>query len=187
MADDLYYGDAGEGQRIYCATAIVSGMVAFGTAAGTGGPLLWNGTTDTEGRIIAVSWAVTTASAAAGAIGWTSNTTQITAPTSTTGIDSIQNCYIGGPKPKITAYRVGTVANAGANFGVLGAVGTTAISSLPDTVNYVELKRSITLPPLTFTAAGALNTGQWFSIAGSTALTTSVIQVSVWWEEKVVR
>jgi hypothetical protein len=173
VADDLYYGDAALGRRVFAATAIVTAPVAFSTAAGTGGPLLWNNSTDTIGRVIRVSYAVTTASTAAGALGWTGGTGQTTAPSSTTAIDSITNCYIGGPKPKITAYRVGTVSNAGAFFIPLGQVGTTALTALPDQLNIVDVERLVVIP----------QNGGWWSMAGSAALTTAVIQISVWWEE----
>jgi len=173
MADDLYYGDAAFNKRLFAATAIVTAPVIFSTAAGTGGPLLWNGSTDVLGRIISVSYALSTASAAAGALGWTGGTGQTAAPSSTTAIDSIQNLYIGGPKPKITPYRVGTVTAAGAAFAVLGQVGTTALTALSDANNIFDLKRSIIIPP----------SGGWWSICGSATLTTGVFQITVVWEE----
>lgn len=173
MADDLYYGDAALGKRLFAATAIVTAPVIFSTAAGTGGPLLWNGSTDTVGRLIGVSYAVTTASAVAGALGWTGGTGQTAAPSSTTAIDSVQNHYIGGPKPKITAYRVGTVSSAGGAFAVLGEVPTTAITALAQGPMWIPLRRSIVIPP----------SGGWWSIAASATLTSAVLQVTVVWEE----
>ena len=41
-------------QRVFSAYAIVTSGVIWSTAAGTGGPLLWNGTTNTSAHLMAV-------------------------------------------------------------------------------------------------------------------------------------
>lgn len=172
MADDLYYGDAVLNKRVFAATAIVTAPVIFSTAANTGGPVLWNGSTDVLGRVIRVGYGVTTAATAAGAIGFTGGVLAAGSGT-TTAIDSITNTYIGGPKPKITPYRVWTPSAAGGFFVPLGQIGTTALTALPDQLNIIDLERLVVIPP----------NGGWFSIAASATLSTAVMQITVWWEE----
>src|SRR5580765_3622643 len=104
MADDLYYGDASYNRRLFAAYAIVTAPVIFSTAAGTGGPLLWNGSVNVNARILRVGFAVSTASAAAGALGFTGATGQTAAPSSTTAIDSVTNLYVGGKNPSCSVY-----------------------------------------------------------------------------------
>lgn len=173
MADDLYYGDAGLGKRIFIATAIVTAPVIFSTAAATGGPLLVNRSTGTVGRLIAVSFATTTASTVAGAIGLTGGTGQTAAPGSTTAIDSVQCTYLGGVAPQITPYRIGTVSTPGAWFYPLGEVATTALTALNNQPNWIDLKRAFVIPPL----------GGWLSMAASATLSTAVLQIGLMWEE----
>lgn len=173
MADDLYYGDTSlYGKRLFAAQAIVTAPVIFSTAAATGGPLLWNGSKTVIARIIAVGFAVTTASTAAGALGLTGNTGQTSAPGSTTAIDSTDNLYIGGQKSSCTVYRVGTPSAAGSFFLPLANVSTAALTAQAPGFNWIDLKRTVTVPPTS-----------WVSVSASVTLTTAVLQIGLVWEE----
>src|SRR4051812_41085952 len=46
--------------NVYTAHAIVTAPVIYTTAAGTGGPLLWNGSTTMVAAILAVGWGIST-------------------------------------------------------------------------------------------------------------------------------
>ncbi len=172
MADDLYYGDASLRKQIFCAYAIVTAPVIYSTAAGTGGPLLWNGSVNVWARILKVGFAVSTASAAAGALGLTGASGQTAAPSSTTAIDSVANLYIGGPGPSCTPYRIGTTTNAGTFFLPMGQITTGALTVSESSMNWLDVNRLVTVPP-----------GSWISLAGSATLTTAVIQCGIVWEE----
>lgn len=172
MADDLYYGEASLNERVFMARAIVTAPVIFSTAAGTGGPLLWNGTSDKIARILKVGFAVTTASTVAGALGLTGATGQTAAPASTTAADTTANLSLGAPASSCTPYRVGTPTNAGTWFLPFGQITTGALTVSRDSINWIDINRLITVPP-----------GCWVSLAGSATLSTAVIQCALVWEE----
>jgi hypothetical protein len=174
MADDLYFGDSSLARRIFVAHAIVTAPVIYSTAAGTGGPLLWNGSKTVNARILAVGYAVTTAAAATGALGLTGAGGQTAAPGSTTAIDSVANLYIGGnpSTPSCTPYRVGTPTNAGTFLLPLAQIATAALTAEPPATTWVRLDRMVTVPP-----------ASWVSVAGSATLTTAVMQIGLVWEE----
>ena len=172
MASDLYYGDASLNRQVFAATAIVTAPVIFSTAAGTGGPLLWNGSVNVIARILKVGFAVTTASTVAGALGFTGATGQTAAPGTTTAIDSVTNCYIGGVKPSCTTYKIGTPTNAGTFFLPFAQITTGALTVTESTMNWIDVNRILTVPP-----------GAWLSLAGSATLSTAVIQCGLVWEE----
>lgn len=166
--------------RLYTARAIVTAPVIFSTAAGTGGPLLWN-----PGQTIAapnkcvirlrkLGYSVTTASGVAGSIGLTGGFQGATAPSSTTAIDgAITNLMLGSTNPsQINAYRIGTVANAGGFFVPVVDVSTTALTALGDNLSWVDLDGIATVLP-----------GYWIAVAGSATLTTAVLQIALVWEE----
>ena len=167
---------AGRG-NIFCATAIVTTPVIWSTAAGTGGPLLYNGTTAGTGNavnafLLAISYGLTVASTVAGAIGLTGGTT--TAPTSTTAIDS-KACLssIGSATtPQCSVYRVGTVSAAGTFFLPTGHIHTGAITVDTDDDNWVHLGGCIMVPPGSFTSPSA-----------SATLTSAVMQIALVWQE----
>lgn len=170
--DDLYYRDAAYGKRLFVAQAIVTAPGLFSTAAGTGGPLLWNSTSDKIASIVAVGFAVTVASTVAGALGFTGNSGQTSAPSTTTAIDSSGCLYIGGRAPACQVYRIGTPTNAGNFFFPLAQITTGALTVSESQMNWSFLARSIMVPP-----------GAWFSLAASAVLTTAVIQCGIMWEE----
>src|SRR5689334_17911176 len=104
-AHGRYYEASSRG-RLYHAHAIVTAPVIYTTAAGTGGPLLWNPPTSTKLVVpVAVGFGVTTVTTVAAALGLTGNTGQTSAPASTTAIDSQTNCFLGGDLGTAKAYR----------------------------------------------------------------------------------
>lgn len=174
--DDLYFGDASLGKRIFCAHATVTAPVIYSTAAGTGGPLLWNGSQNFTARILAVGFGTKTASSVAGALGFTGAGGQTAAPGSTTAAESTANLSVAGPPPSCSAYRVGTPTNAGTFFLPFAQVTTGALTVSANAMQWLTLDRLITVPP-----------ASWLSVAGSATLTTGVFEIGLVWEEVPVR
>lgn len=178
MLKGIYDFSTGGRARLFCATANVTAMGAYTTAAGIGGPLLWNGSNvggslGVTAFIVSCSYGLTTASAAAGAIGITGGGEQPAAPTTTTAIDGVDGLNFGdGANPACTAYRLGTVAVVGESLLVLGHVHTGALSVDTEDDNFVHLGGMITVP-----------VGCWAAVASSAVLTTSVMTVSLVWAE----
>lgn len=168
-AHGRYYEAAARG-RLFMAHAIVTAPVIWSTAAGTGGPLVWNGSTTHNVNILAMSAVITTASGVAGALGLTGNTGQVSAPGTTTAIDSRANLLIGGAASGATPYRVGTVTNAGGFFLPVIPIGTNAVTAQIPT--WVDLGGILTIPP-----------NCWASVAGSATLTSLVAQIGLLYEE----
>ena len=158
--------------NIYPAHAIIVAPVIFSTAAGTGGPLLWNGSTTHKASILAVGWGLTVTTTVVAVLGLTGNTGQTAAPGSTTAIDSVRNCYIGGGAPACTAFRVGTPSSAGNFFVPFGDALTGAITTRIGSMNWVDLGGMFVLPPFT-----------WISVAASATATTLAGNFSMIWEE----
>jgi hypothetical protein len=118
--------------NLFTAHAIVTAPVIYTTAAGTGGPLLWNGSSTVRAAILAVGWGISTVTTVAAVIGLTGNNGQTAAPGSTTAVDSVKNCYMGAAAPACTAYRVGTPTNRPATSSIRSAICTPARSpSIP--------------------------------------------------------
>lgn len=166
--------------RLYTARAIVTAPVIFSTAAGTGGPLLWNpGATiaapnKTAVRLRKLGYSITTAATVAGSIGLTGGYQGATAPSATTAIDgATTNLMLGSTNPsQVNVYRVGTVANAGGFFIPLVDVSTTALTALGDNMSWLDLDGVATVLP-----------GYWVAIAGSATLSTAALQIALVWEE----
>ena len=172
---DSYYQLAKAG-KVFVAFASVTAPVAFGTAAGMGGPLLWNNTGQAAGGVtrvmavilgVAVGW--TTAPAATGALGITWGSGQTAAPTSPTAIDGVANVLTSGPAPLCNSYRVGTVANAGTTILLTHSVSTAAN---PSQDIFQPLDGLVQVPP-----------GSWASVAGAAAIASLVAKISLVWAE----
>lgn len=170
---DSYYELVKEGKAFNALTSI-TGLVAFGTAAGMGGPLLWNNTGNAKERVMAVilglSVGWTTAPGAAGALGITWGTGQASAPTSTTAITGVANLrpdYAG--LPACNVYNAGTVAAAGTTVYLTHEVGTGTQSAIP---TFVPINGLIQVPP-----------GCWAAVAGAAAIASMVAKVSLVWAE----
>lgn len=177
---------------IFMAQAIVTAPVAYTTAAGTGGPLLWNGTggsttlsgeganavlspnTQVDAIILGVSWGVTTAETTAGvAIGLTGGSGQTAAPTSTTAIDGVTCTSVESVvSPSCNVYRVGTVSTAGKWLFPLFSLDTTALTAMPHQPNWVDLAGMFKVGP-----------GGWIAVSASAAATAAVLQVGLVWTE----
>lgn len=171
MADDLYYGDTAFAKRCFSAYALdVTAPVIWSTAAGTGGPLVWNNTVNVHLRLIKVGFSVTVASTVAGALGIATGVT--TLPSSTTAIDATGNLYAGGPKSGATAYRIGTVSTAASNFFPIAQITTAALTTSRDSMNWIDINRLVVIPPTYF-----------MSLAGSATLSTTKLSACLIWEE----
>jgi hypothetical protein len=164
--------EASRAGNLYVAHAIVTAPVIFSTAAGTGGPLLWNGTTNKLCSILKIGLGVTVVTTVAAALGLTGNTGQTSAPTSTTAIDSSKNLYIGGQASGATVFRVGTPTNAGNFFLPFAQLHTGALTVDTSGVLWIDIDGAVTVPP-----------NAWCSVAASATATTAVCQISMIWEE----
>lgn len=169
---------AGRG-NVYAAYAVVTAPVIWSTAAGTGGPLLYNGSTQASGNttgvtayILSASFGLSTASTASGALGLTGGAT--TAPTATTAITAVQNLSLvsGATPPQCTAYLKGTVSAAGLFFLPFGHVHTGAVTLDTDDDNFIHLGGLCSVSP-----------GYFASVAASATLTAAVISIGITWIE----
>lgn len=165
-----YYEQSNRG-NIFMAQAIITAPVIWTTEAGTGGPLLWNGSSTVRGSILAVGWGVSTVSTVAAAVGLTGGYDQTAAPTSTTAIDSQGSMDGGNVTPQINAYRVGTT---GTNrwFLPLGDLYTGALTTEVGKMNWVRLDGLVSLKQNGFV-----------SFSASATASTTVMNVCIIWEE----
>ena len=166
--------------NLFVAQAIVTAPVIYTTAAGTGGPLIWNGSGRTPGatvnvNVLAIGWGVTTVTTVAAALGWTGGTEQTAAPTTTTAIDGGRNLFLGGAASRATAYRIGTVTNAGNFLMPFGDLHTGALTTTAGRMQWVNVDGLCMIPP-----------DCWGSVSVSATATTTVMQIAVVWEEIAV-
>lgn len=167
-----YYEQASRG-RLFLATAIVTAPVIFSTAAGTGGPLIWNPpTSGVNVSVLAVTCGITVVTTVAAALGLTGNTGQTSAPASTTAIDSRQAALIGGQSSVSTPYRVGTPTNAGGFFFPLLDLHTGALTVDSLGLGWIDIGGAVICPP-----------GAWVSIAASATASTTVAQLGMVYAE----
>ena len=167
-----YYEQAYRG-HLFMAQAIVTAPVIYTTAAGTGGPLLWNPpTSEVNAVILGVSFGITVVTTVAAALGLTGNSGQVTAPGTTTAIDGRANLKIGGAAGACTPYRIGTVAVAGAFLLPFGHLHTGALTVDTNGVAFVDIGGSLIVPP-----------GAWCSIAASATASTTVGTFGMVYEE----
>ncbi len=168
-----YYDWAKQG-RVFAAYATVTTPVIWSTAAGTGGPLLWNnsqtGLQSVNAVLLAVSAVLTTATSVASALGITGGVSVL--PTSTTAIDGSTNCLMGGPAPLCNTYRIGTVATAGAFFIPTHTLDTGAITTVAVAPTWVDLGGTIVVPP-----------GSWAAVAAGATATSGVLKIALMWAE----
>ncbi len=161
---------------VFSARAIVTAPVIFSTAAGTGGPLLWNGSkskcNQVNAVILGITCAVTTVTTVAAALGITGGSGQTAAPSATTAIDTTANLLIGAQASKCTTYRVGTVSAAGTFFLPIMGLHTGALTVDNTDYGFFDLGGMIVVPP-----------DSWVSIATSATATTTVAQLGLIWAE----
>jgi hypothetical protein len=160
--------------KCFTSYATVTAPVIFTTAAGTGGPLLYNPSTSGKNAyILRVGFSSSVVTTVAGGLGFTGAGGQTAAPSSTTAIDKTGNCLIGSAVTSAcTTYRVGTPTNAGTTFTPFAQFHTGALTVDTTGQNWVEVDGSFVVPP-----------GSWFSVAGSATLSTLVVGVSLIWAE----
>lgn len=167
--------------NVFAAQAIVTSPTIWSTAAGTGGPLLYNGSNlvnsvavkGVTAYILAVTCGITTTSGVAGALGITGGAT--TAPTTTTAITSVMNLRFstGAPaSPLCTVYLKGTVGTAGTGFLPLFDVDTGA-QTVDTLVNGLQHLGGII----------EVGVGNFASLCGSATLTSAVMQLGLVWAE----
>jgi len=159
-------------KNVFMAHAIVTAPVVYTTAAGTGGPLIWNGSSSTNVVVLAVGIGITVVTTVAAALGLTGNTGQTSAPTSTTAIDSRANLFIGGAASNATPYRIGTVTNAGNFFLPLAHLHTGALTVDTTGMGWIDIGGGLVVPP-----------NAWVSLAASATATTTVAQLAIIYEE----
>lgn len=166
-----YYEQAYRG-GVFLAQAIVTAPVIYSTAAGTGGPLLWNGTSTVRAELLAVGWGISTVSTVGAAIGLTGGGGQTAAPTATTAIDGRSSTLMGGPTSSCTPYRVGTVLTAGAFLFPLGDLHTGALTVDTNGMHWVDVSGIFVLPQY-----------GWISFAASATASTTVGTFGMIWAE----
>lgn len=166
-----YYEQAMRG-NLYVAHAIVTAPVAFTTAAGTGGPFLWNGTQDKNAVVLAVGIGLTVVTTVAAALGLTGGVGQSAVPTATTAIDSRTNMKVGSAASGCTPYRIATPATAGSFFIPFAQLHTGALTA--DTLGavWVDIGGALVVPP-----------NSWCSVAASVTASTTVAHISMLWTE----
>ena len=174
--------------QVFMAQAIVTAPVIYTTAAGTGGPILWNGTggvtsgvknAQVDAVILGISWGVSVASTVATTIGLTGGAGQTAVPTGLTAIDGItctrlagSNIGPNGAGNQCNVYRVATVSTAGTWFHPVFSLDTTAITAMPHQPNWVALDGLYVVPP-----------GCWISLAAAATASTAVVNAALVWAE----
>lgn len=167
-----YYEQAVRG-KVFMAQAIVTAPVIYTTAAGTGGPLIWNPpTSGVNAAILAVTCGITVVTTVAAALGLTGNTGQSSAPGTTTAIDGRSNMYIGAAASACTPYRIGTPTNAGAFLMPFASLHTGALTTETGIMGLIDIGGMLIVPP-----------GAWASIAASATASTTVGTFGMVWEE----
>jgi hypothetical protein len=160
--------------RVFSAYATLTAPVIFSTAAGTGGPLLWNRpNSNIDAHVLAVGFSTSVVTTVAGGIGLAAGVGQTIAPTAATAIDAIGNMYVGGPATQMGGvFRVGTVANAGSQFFPFAQFHTGALTTDTTGVTWQDVGGILVVAP-----------GTWGSVAATATLTTLAVQVGLIWAE----
>jgi len=171
VGSSSYYALTREG-RVFSAYAIVTAPVVYSTAAGTGGPLLWNSSIDRNAVLLYVTCPITVVTTVAAALGLTGAAGQTAAPSSTTTIDATGNMRVGGPASAMNVYRVGTPTNAGGFFLPLAHLHTGALTVDTFGNALIPLEGSVVVPPQS-----------WVSWAASATATTTVARLGMVWAE----
>lgn len=159
---------------VYSAYSIVTAPVIWSTAAGTGGPLVWNSSVAATGlkriELLAVgigTHVVTTVAGSVG-VGWGTST----APSSTTAIDLTENCLAGAADSGMTVIETGTVSAACKGFMPLMNAHTGALTVDNTGMVWYDIGGLIQAPTTGF-----------ITLAGSATLSTLVIGATLVWAE----
>lgn len=158
------YGNLAAAGKLFMAQAIVTAPVIFSTAAGTGGPLVWNPPgSGVNVSVMAVSLGITVVTTVAAALGLTWNNQQPSAPTTATAIDGRSNMLVGGAASISTPFRIGTVAVPGASLLPFANLHTGALTVDSLGTSWIDIGGAVVVPP-----------GAWVSIAASATASTTV-------------
>lgn len=164
--------------NIYIATVAETALPAY-TATALGGPLLYNPSPATSGKpavvahLLSISYGLTTAATAAGAIGIVGGATAAPTSTSVTGL-IVSNARLkasGAPASACSVYTSGTVT-AGTLWMPVGQIGTAALTAEIADDNLIHLGGVIEVSPGFFAAPAA-----------SATLSTAVAQICLVWME----
>jgi len=158
--------------QLFMARAVVTAPVIFSTAAGTGGPFIWNGSSKVNVVPVAMGFGQTVSTTVAAALGLTGGIGQVVVPTATTAADSLTNMFLGAGQPAANAYRVATPTAAGSFFLPLADVDTGALTTGVGGFNWVELAGMMIVPP-----------NAWVAVSASATATTFVGQIALIWAE----
>jgi hypothetical protein len=158
--------------QLFMARAVVTAPVIFSTAAGTGGPRIWNGSSKINVVPVAMGFGQTVSTTVAAALGLTGGTGQTVVPTATTAADNLINMFLGAGQPGANAYRVGTPSAAGSFFLPLADIDTGALTTGVGGFNWIELAGMMIVPP-----------NGWVSVSASATATTFVGQIALIWAE----
>ncbi len=168
------YSNLCKSGSLFAAYATLTAPVIFTTAAGTGGPLLWNKpNSGIDAHLLAVGFSSSVVTTVAGGIGLTGNSGQTTSPSATTAIDASGPLYLGGANTQLGGvFRVGTVTNAGNVFLPLAQFHTGALTVDTTMITWMDVGGAMIIPP-----------GGWGSIAATATLSTLQVQVGIIWAE----
>ena len=159
--------------KVHSSASITTAMVIYSTAAGTGGPLIWNPPgSGIDVHILSASVLTRVVTTVAGGIGFTGAGGQSVAPTTTTAADAAGNVLIGGAASAASAFRLGTPANAGTVFIPLFGAVTGALTVQHTYVATVDIDGAIIIPP-----------GAWGALAGNATLSTLQVTTGLVWAE----
>lgn len=147
----------------------VTAPVIWSTAAGSGGPFVYNGSTTKNLVLLAAGFSTLVASAVAGTLGIATGLTAL--PTSLTAADARWNAYAGGAASQATPYRIATPSAAATSFFPLIRASTTALTAETG-LSFIETKGLVVVPP-----------GGFMTVAGSATLTTLQMAAALIWME----
>jgi hypothetical protein len=163
--------------NVYSAYASAITPVAY-TATAAQTLVLYNGTTNLEGLILGVSCADTVAATTACALGLVCGSQSVGIPIAAqTAITLSGSLRAGGQAAGLSVYKIGTVSTAGTAFIPFYQIGTVAVTSVSESVPYVDVAGSIVVPP-----------NSWVALASSVAADASLVcQAGLIWAETTVR
>jgi hypothetical protein len=158
-------------KNVFVASATITAATIY-TGANVGGPFIWNNTNSINVAILGIGCAITTASGATGAIGFTGNNGQTAAPTATSAIGTRSSGLIGAATSQSTPYSFASATNVGSFFFPVFSIETGATSTIPASMAWVDIGGLIICPP-----------NAWIAVAASATLTSSVLQIGIMYEE----
>ena len=158
---------------VFAAYATMTAPVIYSTAAGTGGPLLYNPSTSGKKlHLLAVSCNMSVASIVVSSLGI--GTGASTAPSTTTAIDLSANILgpTDGNASVMNVYRLGTVSAACTAYIPIYEFHATLPTTVLPATNWVDVGGLFVATP-----------GRFVTIAAGATLTTLQVQVGAIWAE----